>query len=241
MSKQTHILIIEDDREIRKLVAELLERNGWQVSMANDGREADAILSRSNIDLILLDIMLPGEDGLSICARLRAISTIPILIISAKGEDVDRVIGLEVGADDYLAKPFNPRELEARVKAMLRRSRMAVQNSRMKSPILSFAGWKLDTRRRELHDVSGVQTHLTPAEFDLLRVFCERPGLTLSREQLVELTHGRSAGATDRSIDILVSRLRRKLEAGDSSKKLIHTVRSGGYEFVSVVSELSEA
>ena len=241
MQNDTHILVIEDDNEIQKLIAGLLERNGWSVSLASNSREADAIMSRSRIDLILLDVMLPGEDGLSICARLRAISTLPILFLSAKGEDIDRVVGLEMGADDYMTKPFNPRELEARIKALLRRSRMAVQESWVRAPVLYFGGkWQLDMRKRELSDYDGVLISLTPAEFDLLRVFCERPGLTLSREQLIELTHGRNSNATDRSIDILISRLRRKLERGDSQQKLIHTVRSGGYEFIADVSETKE-
>lgn len=240
MSENTHILVIEDDGQISKLVADLLKSHGWKVSVAGNGREADAILSCSMIDLILLDIMLPGEDGLSICARIRAMSTIPILILSAKGEDVDRVVGLEVGADDYLPKPFNPRELEARVKAILRRSRMAIRTSQLKATRLRFCGWQLDIRRRELRDAEGVQIHLTPAEFDLLRVFCERPGMTLSREQLIELSQGHNSVSTDRSIDILVSRLRRKLETGEQPVKLIHTVRSGGYEFVGIVEEMTE-
>jgi two-component system OmpR family response regulator len=235
-------LVIEDDTEIQTLLAALLQRNGWTASLASNGQEADAILARSCIDLILLDVMLPGEDGLSICARLRSISTIPILILSAKGDDIDRVVGLELGADDYMAKPFNPRELEARIKAMLRRSRMAVKDSRMQASILYFGGqWQLNVRKRELADNEGVQTHLTPAEFDLLRVFCERPGLTLTREQLIELTQGRNSGATERSIDILISRLRRKLESGEGAQKLIHTVRSGGYEFIADVEEQRES
>ncbi len=241
MQKSVHILIIEDDSEIQKLLAGLLVRNGWHVSQATDGRQADAILASSRIDLVLLDIMLPGEDGLSICARLRAISTMPILILSAKGDDIDRVVGLEMGADDYLSKPFNPRELEARIKALLRRSRMAQKESWLKATILYFAGcWQLDVRKRELYDNDGVQTYLTPAEFDLLRVFCERPGITLSREQLIELTQGRKVVSAERSIDILISRLRRKLERGEKAEKLIHTVRSGGYEFIATVSEIPQ-
>ncbi|SNY92499.1 two component transcriptional regulator, winged helix family [Cohaesibacter sp. ES.047] len=238
MQNDTHILVIEDDTEIRSLIANLLERNGWTSSLARNSVEADEIMSRRRIDLILLDVMLPGEDGLSICARLRAISTLPILFLSAKSEDIDRVVGLEMGADDYLTKPFNPRELEARIKALLRRSRMSVQETWIKAPVLYFGGmWQLDLRKRELSDYDDVVVYLTPAEFDLLRVFCERPGLTLSREQLIELTHGRNSNATDRSIDILISRLRRKLERGKDHQKLIHTVRSGGYEFIAEVSE----
>lgn len=231
-----HILVIEDDVEIRTLMRGHLQRAGWRVSLANDGREADTLLAANKIDLVLLDLMLPGEDGLSICRRLRAISTVPILIVSAKGDDLDRVIGLEVGADDYMSKPFNPRELEARIKAMLRRSQMNANTQRHQADKLFFDDWCLDIRARQLLWQSDVQVHLTPAEFDLLRVFCERPRLVLSREQLLDLTHGRNLNATDRSVDILVSRLRRKLENGQR-KKLIHTVRSGGYEFLADVHE----
>jgi two-component system OmpR family response regulator len=235
-----HILVIEDDHEIRALVRNHLNRAGWKVSLARDGREADSILAASKIDVVLLDLMLPGEDGLSICRRLRAISTVPIMIVSAKGDDVDRVIGLEVGADDYMSKPFNPRELEARIKAMLRRSQMVMQQQVVQADKLFFDDWCLDIRARQLLWQGDVQVHLTPAEFDLLRVFVERPGLVLSRDQLLELTPGRNMNATGRSVDILVSRLRRKLENGDR-KKLIHTVRTGGYEFLADVREESVA
>lgn len=237
MQSTAHILVIEDDSEIQKLVAGLLSRSGWKTTLAKNGKQANAALSSHNIDLVLLDIMLPGEDGLSICQRLRATSNIPIIIVSARGDDIDRVIGLEIGADDYLAKPFNPRELQARIKAMLRRSRMSALNQVIKAEILYFGGWRMNAKLRELTDSEGIHIHLTPGEFELLRVFCERPGVPLSREQLLDLTQGSSTGSTDRSIDILVSRLRRKIESDNSSSKVIHTVRSGGYEFIADVTD----
>lgn len=236
MTASPHILVVEDDREICALVARCLQENDWRVSMARDGREMDIRLAESRIDLVLLDIMLPGEDGLSLCRRLRASSSLPIIIVSAKGDDIDRVIGLEIGADDYLAKPFNPRELAARVRALLRRSAMAASSPAVQARRLRFAGWLLDTRFRTLENPEGAQVALTPAEFDLLQVMCERPGRVLNRDQLLDLTQGRSAGPNERSIDILISRLRRKLEPEQGQPMLIRTVRSGGYELVVEVS-----
>ncbi len=241
MSKhKTHILVVEDDTEIQSLIADLLERNDWHALLASNGKQADDILARSQCDLVLLDVMLPGEDGLSICRRLRNTSPMPIIILSAKGEDIDRVIGLELGADDYMAKPFNPRELEARIRALLRRSRLSVQTSYLSAPILAFNGWRLNIRQRILLDHEGFRVYLTPAEFDLLRVFAERPGMTLSREQLLDLTQGRTSGSNERSVDILISRLRRKTETGQKGPKLIHTVRTGGYEFIAKVTEMND-
>ena len=155
MTASPHILVVEDDREICALMARCLKENDWRVSMARDGREMDTRLAEARIDLVLLDIMLPGEDGLSLCRRLRASSSLPIIIVSAKGDDIDRVIGLEIGADDYLAKPFNPRELAARVRALLRRSAMAVSSPAVQARRLHFAGWVLDTRFRTLQNPEG--------------------------------------------------------------------------------------
>lgn len=238
MMINAHILVVEDDAELQRLLSHRLKHSGWKVSLAKCGQEADAILAARSIDLIILDIMLPGEDGLSICRRVRNMSTVPILILSAKGDDVDRVVGLEIGADDYMSKPFNPRELEARIRAMLRRSQMAASNKITRSELLQFSHFTLKVRKRELIRDDGVQIHLTPAEFELLRVFCERPGMALSREQLLDLTHGRNNNSADRSVDILVSRLRRKVEQHMASgEKLIQTIRSGGYEFIVTVHE----
>ena len=232
MLSSAQILVVEDDREIRSLVARSLAAEGWRVSQAADGREMDALLNTSRVDLIVLDVMLPGEDGLSLCRRLRASSAIPILIVSARGDDIDRVVGLEIGADDYLPKPFNARELVARVRALLRRSALSACGPSVKGSVLSFSGWKMDTRQRTLTNADGSLVMLTPAEFDLLQVLVERAGRVLSREQLIDLTQGRAATPNERSIDILISRLRRKMEGDGSQPKLIRTVRAGGYEFI---------
>ncbi|WP_237152273.1 response regulator [Oryzibacter oryziterrae] len=229
---QPHILLVEDDNDINSLVARYLRANDCRVSVAREGREMDKILSTSRIDLIVLDIMLPGEDGLSICRRLRSSSTIPIIIVSARGEEIDRVVGLEIGADDYLAKPFSARELLARIRAILRRSTVnALRVSKVDATTLSFAGWTVDLKARSLTSPAATQVTLTGAEFDLLVTFAERPGLTLSRDQLLDLTQGRVAAPFERSIDILVSRLRRKLDVDDGKTEFIRTIRSEGYLF----------
>ncbi len=235
MLNASHLLVVEDDHEIRGLIARSLRDNGWRVSLARDGREMDSVLAAGSIDLIVLDVMLPAEDGFSLCRRLRVSSTVPILMISAKGDDIDRVVGLEIGADDFLAKPFNPRELVARVRALLRRSAIAQVQPAVQARQLRFGGWTLDTRLRTLENPDGAFTTLTPAEFDLLRVMCERAGRVLTRDQLLDLTQGRAAGPNERSIDILVSRLRRKIEPDPAQLPVIRTVRSGGYEFMAEV------
>ncbi|MEI2384101.1 response regulator [Breoghania sp. JC706] len=232
MLSSAQILVVEDDREIRSLVARSLTAEGWRVSQAADGREMDALLNTSRVDLIVLDVMLPGEDGLSLCRRLRASSSIPILIVSARGDDIDRVVGLEIGADDYLPKPFNARELVARVRALLRRATLSACEPSVRGRVLSFSGWRMDTRHRTLTNADGSLVMLTPAEFDLLQVLVERAGRVLSREQLIDLTQGRAASPNERSIDILISRLRRKMEGDGAQPKLIRTVRAGGYEFI---------
>ncbi len=232
MSTEPHILIVEDDREIRALMARLLKANDFRVTAVGDGREMDRVLVDSRIDLIILDVMLPHEDGLSICRRVRAQRQVPIIMVSAKGEEVDRVIGLEIGADDYLVKPFAARELLARVRAVLRRAAgpadLAPANA---ASLFRFHGWTLDALRRTLTDPSGARVSVTDGEFDLLRVLCQRPGRVLSRDQLIDLTQGRAAGPNERSIDILVVRLRRKIEADPQRPDFIKTVRSGGYMF----------
>ncbi len=229
MTEKPHILIVEDDRDIGQLVARYLGANGCRVSLARDGREMDRALAAGRMDLVVLDVMLPGEDGLSICRRLRAQGGMPVIIASARGEEVDRVIGLEVGADDYIAKPYGARELLARIRAVLRRA----GDVPMRVPpavVHRFRGWRLDGAARTLTSPAGVQVTLTPAEFDLLTAFCQRPGLVLSRDQLLDVTRGRHAGPFDRSVDILVSRLRRKLGEEDGAP-MIRTIRSGGYAF----------
>jgi two-component system OmpR family response regulator len=224
-----HILVVEDDSEIRKLVSRFLSVNELRVSTVCDGREMDRALADGRIDLMVLDVMLPGEDGLSICRRLRAASKIPVIMLTAKGEEIDRIIGLEIGADDYLTKPFNPRELLARIRAVLRRgSRVEAAKG---GALRIFDGWRLDPNIRQLHDPNGARVAMTGAEFDLLLVLCDRARRVLSREQLIDLTRGRAAGPFERSIDVLVSRLRQKLEKNPKDPLLIQTIRSGGYMF----------
>ncbi|KAF1853429.1 hypothetical protein Lal_00041059 [Lupinus albus] len=225
-----HILVVEDDREISALVARYLRGNDCRVTLAGDGREMDRALAEARIDLIVLDLMLPGEDGFSLCRRLRETSQIPILMLTAKSEEVDRILGLELGADDYLAKPFNPRELLARIRAILRRvSAEAPEPDERKR--LHFAGWTLDVSLRQLLSPEGARVAITGAEFDLLHALCLRPGRVLSRDQLLDLTQGRAAGPFERSIDVLVSRIRQKIEVDTRNPEYIRTIRSGGYLF----------
>jgi two-component system OmpR family response regulator len=226
-----HILIVEDDPAIGALVARYLREDDCLVSLVTNGRDMDRQLAASSVDLILLDLMLPGEDGLSLCRRLRDASTIPILLLTAKSEEVDRILGLEMGADDYITKPFNPRELLARIKAVLRRSMRDGATPQKPVRAMTFAGWRLDIALRRLLDPDGVRVSLTSAEFDLLRAFCERPGRILSRDQLLAITQNRAAGPHERSIDVLVSRLRRKTERDPRDPELIKTVRPVGYVF----------
>lgn len=236
MSAQPHILIVEDDREISALIARYLRGNDCRATSTGDGRDLDDLMHTNRIDLVVLDLMLPGEDGLSLCRRLRQRSHIPIIILTAKGQEVDRVVGLEMGADDYMTKPFSPRELLARIRAVLRRMKTAaLVPASAPGRVLSFEGWMIDRGLRELRCPKGVRIALTGAEFDLLQALCERPGRILSRDQLVEVTQGRSAGAFERSVDILISRLRRKIERDPHRPEMIKTVRSGGYLFTPTV------
>lgn len=230
ISKIQSLLVVEDDREIGALLSEFLGREGFQVEVAGSGATMDALLRRFQPDLVVLDLMLPGEDGLSICRRLRARSRVPILILTAKDDDIDRIIGLELGADDYLGKPFNPRELLARIRAILRRTEglpaEAAPRRRMR-----FADFLIDLDTRSL-EADGRRVAVTAAEFDLLACFVEHPRRVLSRDQLLDWTRGRIADPFDRTIDVSVSRLRRKLtEASPVAETLITTVRNGGYLF----------
>jgi two-component system OmpR family response regulator len=232
MANTPHILVVEDDREISALVAKYLRANECRVSVAGDGREMDRVLAESRIDLIVLDLMLPGEDGLSLCRRLRAASSVPIVLLTAKSEEIDRIVGLEMGADDYLPKPFNPRELLARIRAVLRRRTSEPASvSGPAGQTVFFAGWRVNLTLRELLSPAGAKVAITGAEFDLLHAFCERPGRVLSRDQLLDLTQGRIAGPYERSIDVLVSRLRQKIERDPREPEFIKTIRSGGYVF----------
>jgi two-component system OmpR family response regulator len=234
-SASPHILLVEDDQEISKLVARYLRANDCRVSISADGRQMDRALETSRIDLIVLDLMLPGEDGLSLCRRLRMNSSVPIVMLTAKGEEVDRIVGLEMGADDYLSKPFNPRELLARIRAVLRRAALNNERPSTRARVLTFLGWCLDSALRELRDPNGARVAVTDAEFDLLQALCERAGRVLSRDQLLDLTQGRAAAPFERSVDVLISRLRRKIESDPHHPAIIKTVRSGGYLFTPTV------
>ncbi|RTL53559.1 MAG: response regulator transcription factor [Bradyrhizobiaceae bacterium] len=228
------ILVVEDDREIQTLLADFLAREGYKVLCAGDGAAMNRALEKARPDLVVLDIMLPGEDGLSICRRLRAGDSIPILMLTARAEDIDRIVGLEMGADDYLPKPFNPRELLARIRAILRRANGI---PRMESARrLAFGDFIANIDARSLSDIGGKSIELTATEFDLLACFLERPKRVLSREQLLDWTRGRSADPFDRTIDVSISRLRRKLAgARPQADQIIKTVRNGGYFFAADV------
>ncbi|WP_375410219.1 response regulator [uncultured Methylobacterium sp.] len=226
-----HILVVEDDREISALVARYLRANDCRVTLAGDGREMDRRLVDSRVDLVVLDLMLPGEDGLSLCRRIRQNSTVPILMLTAKAEEIDRIIGLEIGADDYLGKPFNPRELLARIRAILRRGSATESSADEGVRRLSFLGWTLDISLRQLLSPEAARVAITGAEFDLLHALCLRPGRVLSRDQLLDLTQGRAAGPFERSIDVLISRIRQKIESDPRNPEIIRTIRSGGYLF----------
>src|SRR6201986_2691185 len=237
-----NILVVEDDRETRSLIAKYLRDHGCNVATATDGREMSRAMTDHRIDLLILDVMLPGEDGLSLCRKIRSESQIPIIMLTARGEDVDRILGLEMGADDSLPKPFNPRELLARINAVLRRQAAAQTASATNgATTLTFLGWRIDFRLRELRDPAGARVAMTSAEFDLLRTFCERPGRRLSGDSLLDLTQGRNAGSFERSIDVLVSRIRRKIETDPQDSSMIKTVRSGGYLFTPTVEPAAAA
>ncbi len=211
------------------MLAEVLADSGFLACSAISGREMDRLLNDGDIALVLLDIMLPGEDGFSICRRLRAASSVPIIMLTALGEDVDRIIGLEIGADDYVTKPFNSRELVARIRALLRRAGTFGPAHRPRS--FRFADWRIDAAERQLYSPEGARVTTTSAEFDLLLAFCQNPSRILSREQLLDLTHGGLAGPVERSVDVHVSRIRQKIEPDPREPTLIKTVRLGGYIF----------
>lgn len=238
VARRRHILLVEDDPEISRMLAEVLSENGFTASCVSTASEMDAILDREMVDLVVLDIMLPGEDGLSICRRLRAASEIAIIMVTARRADTDRIVGLEIGADDYVTKPFNSRELVARIRALLRRAQGEHAVSRNRARPLEFAGWRIDLTTRQLRDPDSVQVALTSVEFDLLAAFCQNPGQVLSREQLIELTHGRISGPIERSIDVHVSRIRQKIEPEPRDPQLIKTVRLAGYVFTPAVKEV---
>ncbi|EON20672.1 response regulator [Cupriavidus sp. GA3-3] len=239
-----HILIVDDDREIRELVSTYLTKNGLRVTVVPDGRHMRSFLDVNSVDLIVLDVMMPGEDGLVLCRELRAgkHKATPVLMLTARSDETDRIIGLEMGADDYLAKPFAARELLARIKAVLRRTRMLPPNLQITEAgqLLAFGDWQLDTTARHLIDQDGVIVALSGAEYRLLRVFVDHPQRVLNRDQLLSLTQGREAEMFERSIDLLVSRLRQHLRDDAREPRYIKTVRSEGYVFSTPV-EIREA
>jgi two-component system OmpR family response regulator len=238
-AESEHILVVDDDPGIRDVVSEFLSRHGYAVDTAADGREMERAMARRRPDLVVLDLMLPGEDGLSICRRLARPEGPAVIMLSAMGEETDRIIGLELGADDYLPKPCNPRELLARVRAVLRRRREPRSPDEPLGAACEFAGWRLDLVRHELRSPSGVVVNLSSGEFSLLRAFVEHPQRVLTRDQLLEYARGPQSDAFDRAIDVQISRLRRKLEDGGGTAELIRTVRSEGYIFTPRVARTS--
>jgi len=241
MSRSPHILIVDDDREIRTLLMRFLGEHGYRVTPAADGKGMMAALRAGRFDLIVLDLMLPGEGGLQLCRRVRQEMTIPILMLTALSSEADRVLGLELGADDYLTKPFSPRELMARINAILRRAALASAEDASRPQAYGFGGWALEIGKRQLRSPQGTLLPLTSGEFDLLLAFVEHPQRVLSRDQLLDLTRGRSSVLFDRSIDVQVSRLRRKIEVDPNMPDLIKTVRSGGYIFTPDIQLLQDA
>jgi len=232
------IVVIDDDPDIRELVSEFLIRHGFDVEAAADGAGLNRALAAAPTDLVILDVMLPGEDGLQICRRLAGSDGPAVIMLSAMGEETDRIVGLELGADDYVTKPFNPRELLARVRAILRRVSAAPKPAdEGKRQRLRFGGWTLDVARHALLDAAGEETALGSAEFKLLHALVTRPGLVLTRDQLLDITAGRNAQAFDRSIDNLVSRLRRRIEPDPAQPTLIKTVWGDGYMFAAAVED----
>ena len=228
--QQVHILLVEDDDGMRVLVSRLLRECGYRVTSCRSGAEMWPLLPGTAVDLVLLDVMLPGASGLDLLKALRAKGTVPIIMLSARNEEADRVLGLELGADDYVAKPFGRPELLARIRAVLRRTGIVPTPTAAARPeALAFAGWRLDLRSRALTDPEGAAVDLSGAEYDLLLVFLEHPGRVLGREQILEIGRGRLAAPSDRSVDTLVSRLRRKLEAPEGTTPIIRTVRGSGY------------
>jgi len=238
-SQKQNILVVDDDHGIRDLLGKFLVQHGYEAILAKNGQEMRLALERQPIDLIVLDIMMPGEDGMTLCRELRTNSTIPVIMLTAISEDIERILALELGADDYLSKPFNPRELLARVKAILRRSAgvaaIHVQNVQNEQLCYRFEKWKLNKTARQLMSPEGMEISLSTGEFNLLLAFLERPNQVLSRDQLLDVTKNRSAAPFDRSIDIQISRLRHKIEEDHKNPSMIKTVRGGGYVLATTV------
>jgi two-component system OmpR family response regulator len=231
-----HVLIVDDDREIRDLLARFLERNRFRVTAVRDARDARRAWPHAHFHLVVLDLMLPGEGGLDLARWMRSQSDVPIIMLTAMGEETDRIIGLELGADDYLAKPFNPRELLARIRAVLRRTgEPSERREAAGAQVLHFSGWTLEPARRRLVNPEGVEVPLTGGEYDLLLALVERANRVLTRDMLLDLLRGRQAGPFDRAIDVAISRLRRKLDDDGRHAQLIKTVRGGGYVLATTI------
>jgi two-component system OmpR family response regulator len=236
---QPHILVVDDDREIRDLLAKFLEKQSFRVTAARDARDARKLWPLGRYHLVVLDLMMPGESGLDFARWLRGQSDVPIVMLTAMGEETDRIVGLELGADDYVAKPFNPRELLARIRAVLRRatadSSTGAAQGEPPAKVIRFSGWVLEPARRRLVNPQEVEVPLTGGEYELLLALIERPNRVLTRDMLMDLLRGRQAGPFDRAIDVAVSRLRRKLEDDGRNPQLIKTVRGGGYVLATTV------
>lgn len=238
MENPSRILVVDDDNEIRTLVSEYLDSNGFLTSTAASGAEMKRALQQSRIDLIVLDLTLPGEDGLSLCRDVRATSSVPIIMLTARGTPLDRILGLEMGADDYLPKPFEPRELFARIRSVLRRTHaLSFGHGARQAACLLFAGWKLDMRLRHLVAPEGFIVALSGTDFRLLKVFLDNPHRVLNRDQLLALTNGRDTDPFDRSIDLQISRLRQKLGEDARTPCIIKTVRNEGYVLAAAVTQ----
>jgi two-component system OmpR family response regulator len=225
----TNVLIVDDDADIRTLLADYLEGHFCQALQAADGEEMWKVLQRHHVDIVVLDLNLPGMDGLSLCRELRSRSNLPVIMLTARSSSLDRVIGLETGADDYVCKPFEPLELLSRIRSVLRRSQSMSGNNPGEPKQIRFAGWKLDITARHLVNPEGVIVSLSGAEFRLLTIFLDHPNRVLNRDQLMGLIQGRDATAFDRSIDLQVSRLRQKIEIDPKAPSIIKTVRNEGY------------
>ena len=239
MSDKPHLLLVDDERSIREPLAQYLQRSGFRVTASANAAEARAQIAARAIDLIILDIMMPGEDGLSLCRHIRETSETPVILLTARSEETDRIVGLEMGADDYVLKPFSPRELVARIKVILRRA--AAGGQRVASDdgaSFAFSGWVLKTTERTLIDKEGVSVPLSTGEYNLILAFATRPHQVLSRDQLLDITQGREANAFDRAIDNQISRLRKKIEPDAKNPTLIRTVWGGGYTLASDVKKL---
>jgi len=239
MTETPHLLLVDDERSIREPLAQYLQKQGFRLTQANDAAAARARLAAYAIDLVVLDIMMPGEDGLSLCRHIRETSGIPVILLTARSEETDRIVGLEIGADDYVTKPFSPRELATRAKVVLRRCKAGgVRQHAPETGSYAFSGWVLRSGERALVDREGVSVALSTGEYNLLLALVQRPRQVLTRDQLLDLTQGREAAAFDRAIDNQISRLRRKIEVDPKIPDIIKTVWGGGYTLASEVTRL---